>query len=141
MPIRSGEAQWNNDLVRGYGTVKLESGSFEGEYSFSSRFESGKGTNPEELIGAAHAACFSMALASELEKAGYKPEIVHTVARVHVDKEGDGFSIWQIELETEVKVPDIEKGKFLEIAEGAKVNCPVSKALAGVDIRLEAKLI
>lgn len=141
MAIRSGEAQWNDSLVDGYGIVKLGSGAFEGEYSFSSRFETGKGTNPEELIGAAHAACFSMALSAALESAGYKPEYVHTIARVYIDRDGDEFTIWQIELETEAKVRGIEKEKFLLIAEDAKRNCPVSRALAGTDIKLEAKLI
>ena len=141
MPIRSAEAQWNEDLIKGYGTIKVESGAFEGKYSFSSRFESGVGTNPEELIGAAHAGCFSMALSAELGKAGYKPQFVHTIARVHIDKDGDGFSIWRIELETEVKIPDIEYEKFMEFAEGAKKGCPVSKALAGTDIVLNAKLV
>lgn len=141
MPTRLAEAQWNGDLFKGDGTVKLGSGAFEGQYSFASRFESGTGTNPEELIGAAHAGCFSMAFSGELGKAGYKPEMIHTNARVHIDKDGDGFSIWKIELEMTAKVPDIEDSTFQDIAEGAKKGCPVSKALAGVNIVLTAKLI
>lgn len=141
MPTRLAEAQWNGDLLKGDGTVKLGSGAFEGRYSFASRFESGTGTNPEELIGAAHAGCFSMALSGELSKAGYKPESIHTIAQVHIDKDGDGFSIWEIELDTQVKIKGIEDARFQEIAEGAKRGCPVSKALTGVNIVLTAKLI
>lgn len=141
MPTRLAEAQWNGDLLKGEGTIKLGTGAFEAPYSFASRFESGKGTNPEELIGAAHAGCFSMALSGELSKAGYKPETIHTTAQVHIDKNGDGFSIWKIELDTKVKIHGIEEAKFLEIAEGAKRGCPVSKALAGTTIVLTAKLI
>lgn len=141
MPVRTAEAQWNQDLMQGNGTVKLGSGAFEGQYSFASRFESGAGTNPEELIGAAHAGCFSMALSGALGKAGYHPEMIHTIASVHIDKNDEGWSIWKIELVTQAKVPLIEAAKFQEIAEGAKKGCPVSKALAGTDITLEAKLI
>lgn len=141
MPTRLAEAQWNGDFLKGNGTVKLGSGAYEGQYSFASRFESGTGTNPEELIGAAHAGCFSMALSAELGKAGYKPETIHTTAQVHIDKDGDGFSISKIELDMKAKVPDIAEEKFLEIAEGAKKGCPVSKALAAVNIVLTAKLV
>ncbi|MHB1459342.1 MAG: OsmC family protein [Armatimonadota bacterium] len=141
MPTRFAEAQWNGDLFKGDGTIKFGSGAFEGRYSFASRFESGTGTNPEELIGAAHAGCFSMALSGDLAKAGYKPESIHTTAMVHIDKDGDGFSIWKIELDTKVKVKGIEDFTFQDIAEGAKRGCPVSKALTGVSIVLTAKLI
>jgi len=141
MPVRNAEAQWEGKLHDGHGVMKLGSGAFKGRYSFSSRFEMGPGTNPEELIGAAHAGCFSMALASILEKAGHPPERIHTSAKVHIDRADEGFRITVIELATEGKVPGITEGEFRTHAETAKVNCPVSKALVGTDIRLEAKLI
>lgn len=115
-------------------------GGFDGTYTVASRFESGKGTNPEELIGAAHAGCFSMALALMLEQEGYKPERIATTARVMVDKVGDGYRITGIDLETEGVVPVIDQDRFLEKAESAKEGCPVSVDLASVDIKLLAKL-
>ena len=121
--------------------MKLGSGAFEGSYSFRSRFENAPGTNPEELIGAAHAGCFSMALSMILDQAGYKVEQIRTIARVHVDKVGEGFKITIIELETQGKVPGIDERTFGEKAEAAKKGCPVSMALTGVDIRLQAKLV
>jgi osmotically inducible protein OsmC len=121
--------------------MKFGSGAFEGSYSFASRFEEGPGTNPEELIGAAHAGCFSMALSMILDMAGYAPERIHTVARVHIDKVGDGFKITTIELETEGRVPGIDEKTFKEKAEAAKKGCPVSMALTGVEIRLKASLV
>jgi osmotically inducible protein OsmC len=120
--------------------MKLGSGAYEGAFSFASRFENGIGTNPEELIGAAHAGCFSMALSFMLEQAGFPPERVHTTARVHIDKAGEGFRITSVELETEAKIPGIDEKKFLEQAEAAKKGCPVSQALAGTGITLKAKL-
>lgn len=141
MAERIAKAVWNGSLKEGSGKVKLGSGAFEGSYSFSSRFENGKGTNPEELVGAAHAGCFSMALASGLGKAGYNPRIVNTVARVKFEKVGEGFKITSIELNTEAEVPEIDEQKFLEVAENAKTNCPVSQALKGTEIRLKAKLV
>jgi osmotically inducible protein OsmC len=120
--------------------MKLGSGAFEGSYSFASRFEQGPGTNPEELIGAAHAGCFSMALSMILEMAGFAPERIHTVARVHIDKVGEGFKITTIELETEGKVPGIDEKTFREKAEAAKKGCPVSVALAATEIKLKASL-
>ena len=119
--------------------MALGSGAFEGEYSFASRFEDGQGTNPEELIGAAHAGCFSMALANELAEAGYDPEQVDTDAAVNLDAET--LAIDHVALTTEVRIPDIDPETFQEFAEGAKENCPVSKALAGVEITLSATLI
>jgi osmotically inducible protein OsmC len=121
--------------------MKFGSGAFEGAYSFASRFEQGPGTNPEELIGAAHAGCFSMALSGVLETAGYSPERIHTLARVHIDKVGEGFKITIIELETEGKVPGIDEKVFREKAEAAKKGCPVSMALTGVEIKLQTKLL
>ncbi|HUI67323.1 MAG TPA: OsmC family protein [Nitrospirota bacterium] len=141
MPIRTSEAMWEGNLIKGHGKMKLGSGAFEGSYSFRSRFENAPGTNPEELIGAAHAGCFSMALSMILDQAGYKVEQIRTIARVHVDKVGEGFKITIIELETQGKVPGIDERTFGEKAEAAKKGCPVSMALTGVDIRLQAKLV
>jgi len=122
--------------------MKLGSGAFEGKYSFASRFAEGNGTNPEELIGAAHAGCFSMALAAGLGRAGYQPKRVHTVARVNIEKTEAGFTITRIMLETEAEVPGIEQSAFQREAEEAKRNCPVSRALAAVSsIELSARLV
>jgi osmotically inducible protein OsmC len=140
MPIRISEAVWQGDLLKGKGKMKLGSGAYEGSYSFGSRFEQAPGTNPEELIGAAHAGCFSMALSMFLGQAGYKVEHIHTIAKVHIDKVAEGFKITTIELETEGRVPGIDEKTFKEKAEAAKKGCPVSMALTGVDIRLNAKL-
>jgi osmotically inducible protein OsmC len=141
MPVRTAEAEWKGALRDGQGTVKLGSGAFTGSYSFPSRFESGKGTNPEELIGAAHAGCFSMALSAGLGAAGFKPTRIHTTAKVHIDKVGDGFEITLIELETDAEIPGIDAATFQAQAEGAKAGCPVSKALAGPKITLKATLV
>ena len=139
MPQRKGSAERTGGLKDGRGTLSLGSGAFEGRYSFGSRFEEGSGTNPEELIGAAHAACFSMALAAALGKAGFEPRRVSTTARVDLEMK-DGPRISTITLDTEADVPGIGAEEFRKQAEGAKENCPVSRALAGVDIRLEARL-
>jgi osmotically inducible protein OsmC len=141
MPIRSSNAIWEGTLKQGKGMLTVGDGVYKGPYSFASRFEKGSGTNPEELIAAAHAGCFSMALAYGLEQAGYSPEQVKTVAHVHLDKVGDGFQITSIELKTEAKVPGIDEKEFLEQAEAAKSGCPVSQALKGPQIRLQAKLV
>lgn len=141
MPVRNAEAVWEGNLREGKGTVKLGSGAFEGKYSYQSRFEEGAGTNPEELIGAAHAGCFSMALSGNLVRAGYTPDRIHTTARVRLEQADSGFKIARIHLDTEAKVPGVDDKTFLEQAEAAKKNCPVSKALAGVEITLEAKLL
>lgn len=141
MPQRTAQALWNGDLRGGSGRVKLGSGAFEGAYSFSSRFEDGTGTNPEELIAAAHAGCFSMAAVSGLGKAGFKPDSVSTQATVHLDSVSGGSRISRIDLDMEADVPGIDEAKFLEIAEGAKKGCPVSVALAAVpEITLKARL-
>lgn len=140
MSVRSAEAVWQGTLKDGKGSIKAESGAVEAQYGFSSRFEEGKGTNPEELIGAAHAGCFSMALSAGLTKAGFKPERIHTKANVHLEKVSEGFSITKIDLETEATIPGIDDKAFQEQAEGAKKNCPVSKVLAGAQISLKAKL-
>jgi osmotically inducible protein OsmC len=134
-------AVWEGGLRDGKGTMKLPQGQYEGQYTFASRFEQGKGTNPEELIGAAHAGCFSMALTASLSQAGYKPERVQTEARVIIDQVGGGFGITKIELTTEATVPGIDEATFQQQAQDAKKNCPVSKALSSVDIQLNAKLV
>jgi lipoyl-dependent peroxiredoxin len=141
MPTRQAEAEWKGNLLEGQGTVKLGSGAFEGKYDWRSRSADGAGTNPEELIGAAHAGCFSMALAAQLTKAGFAPNRIHTTAQVALEKAGDGFAIPTIHLTTEADVPGIEDAKFQELAEGAKSGCPVSKALAGTTIHLKATLL
>jgi osmotically inducible protein OsmC len=140
MPARTATARWQGGLRDGNGTMRLGSGAFEGQYSFSSRFEEGTGTNPEELIGAAHAGCFSMALSAGLEAAGFPPTSVETTAKVHLVPGDVGFRIGRIDLTTSADVPGIDPSAFQEAAEAAKANCPVSKALAGVDIQLEASL-
>ncbi|KAB2961337.1 MAG: OsmC family protein [Thermoanaerobaculia bacterium] len=140
MATRNGSAVWNGGLKDGNGTVRLGSGAFEGAYSFSSRFEEGTGTNPEELIAAAHAGCFSMALSGALQKAGFAPRRIATTAKVHLRMGEGGASIALIELDCEAEVPGIDAATFAGQAEGAKKNCPVSKALAAVEIRLAARL-
>ncbi|NUB10213.1 OsmC family protein [Azospirillum sp. Vi22] len=141
MAVRQSDAEWRGNLAQGSGTMRLGSGAFEGAYSFPSRFENGTGTNPEELIAAAHAGCFSMALSAGLSKAGHTPTRVHTTARVHLDKAGDGFAITKIELDCEAEIPGIDAETFRQQAEGAKKNCPVSKALTGTEITLNARLV
>jgi len=141
MAVRKGSAQWNGTLKDGNGTVSSESGVLQNtSYSFSSRFEEGNGTNPEELIGAAHAGCFSMALSAELGEAGYKPASINTTDKVHLVKKEDGFTISKIEIITEADIPDIDEDTFRSHAESAKKNCPVSRALAGVEFELNAIL-
>ena len=141
MLIRSSNAVWNGNLIDGNGQMSFGSGAYEGQYSFQSRFENGTGTNPEELIGAAHAGCFSMAFSATLAKNGFNPQSVATTAKVHLDKVGEGFKITTIILDTEAKVADIDEAEFQNLAEAAKGGCPVSQALAGVEIKLEAKLL
>lgn len=140
MPARTATARWEGGLQQGRGTMRLGSGAFEGQYSFTSRFEEGTGTNPEELLGAAHAGCFSMALAAGLERAGFTATRVETTARVHLVREEQGFRIPRVDLQCVATVPGIDAETFREHAETAKASCPVSLALAGVEIRLEAVL-
>ena len=140
MAVRTADARWEGALQDGSGTMAFGSGAFEGQFSYASRFEEGPGTNPEELIGAAHAGCFSMAFANTLATAGHDPQRVETTARVHLEPGDDGPSITRIELQTEGEVPGIDPDEFQQLAETAKANCPVSKALAGVDISLDATL-
>ncbi|HEX3250540.1 MAG TPA: OsmC family protein [Pyrinomonadaceae bacterium] len=142
MPTRKAEAEWNGNLAEGSGRLKVGSGAFEGPYSFKSRFEEGQSaTNPEELLGAAHAGCFTMALTAQLSRAGLTPTRINTEARVKLEKIGDAFSITEIALETEAVVPNIDDTKFQEYARGAKENCPLSKALASTPIHMNAKLL
>lgn len=141
MAVRTANAVWNGKLRDGDGQMRFGGGAFDGAYSFQSRFEEGAGTNPEELIAAAHAGCFSMALSGELGKAGYSPEQVSTEARVTLEKGEDGFRIARVHLVTEGRVPEISADEFAEIAEAAKNGCPVSQALAAVpEITVEATL-
>ena len=140
MPVRKASAVWNGTLKEGNGTMKMQSGAYEGKYSFGSRFQEDPGTNPEELIAAAHAGCFSMALSGGLTKSGFSPERVETSAKAHLEKVGQGFKITRIQLTCQASVPGIDDAAFQEIAVGAKAGCPVSQALAGVDISLDAQL-
>jgi len=141
MATRTGSAVWEGTLKQGKGTMKLGSGAFEGPYSFSSRFEEAKGTNPEELIGAAEAGCFSMALSANLEKAGHPAKQISITATVKLEIVGGGPKITTIDVKTEANVPGIDAAKFQELAEQTKKTCPVSVVLAGAQINLEARLL
>ena len=139
--IKKSEAHWKGGIKEGSGTIKLGSGAFEGPYGFKSRMSSESSeTNPEELIGAAHAGCFSMALSGLLTKAGHPPTDIFTTAGVHLATEGDGFVISQIDLETSAIVPGLSEEEFLKYADIAKKTCPISKALAAVKIEFKANL-
>jgi lipoyl-dependent peroxiredoxin len=141
MPKRKASARWDGSLQEGNGTMRMASGSYEGPYTFQSRFEEGEGTNPEELIAAAHAGCFSMALSGELGRAGHEPESVETEATVHIEKVNGGFAIKRIELRTRASVPGIDDDGFQKAAQAAKEGCPVSQALAAVEsIEVDAEL-
>jgi osmotically inducible protein OsmC len=141
MATRNGSAEWRGDLRGGDGDLTVGDGVFKGTYSFSSRFEEGQGTNPEELIAAAHAACFSMALSNILAEHGHAPESVRTVARVHLRQKDEGPTIQRIDLETEGRVPGTDEAHFAKHAEEAKSGCIVSRALAGVEeMSLTARL-
>ncbi|MBI5838758.1 MAG: OsmC family protein [Chloroflexi bacterium] len=141
MAVRNAEAVWDGNLKEGRGKMKLGSGAFEGSYTWSSRFENGRGTNPEELLGAAHAGCFSMALSSNLGKAGFTPEHIHTSVQVTMELVDGKNRITKIHLETEAAVPEISNEKFQEIAEAVKQSCPVSAALSNVPTTLTARLL
>jgi osmotically inducible protein OsmC len=138
MAIRTSSAEWKGTLKEGAGTMKLPSGAYEGPYTFASRFESGKGTNPEELLGAAHAGCFSMFLSALLSGAGFKPTRIATTATVHLT---EGPTISLIELQTRAEVPGLTEEDLQKHAEAAKKGCPVSKALTGPEIRMHAVLV
>ena len=140
MPARKGTAVWEGTLKEGKGSMKLGTGAYEGPFSFRSRFEEGTGTNPEELIGASLAGCFSMALSANLEKAGHPGRRVSTTANVKLEMTEGGPKITTIELDTEAEVPGIDEATFREQAEKTKTGCPVSKALTGTEIKLNARL-
>jgi osmotically inducible protein OsmC len=141
MPTRSSSARWQGNLKEGAGTMALGSGAYEGSYSFVSRFEEGQGTNPEELIAAAHAGCYSMAFANMLSQAGFAPNAIDTTAKVHLERSDAGFTITRIDLVTRGDVPGIDEAEFVKHAEAAKAGCPVSRALAAVpEITLDAAL-
>ncbi|MFY1697145.1 MULTISPECIES: OsmC family protein [unclassified Solwaraspora] len=141
MPIRTASARWQGNLTEGSGTIRTGKGGYEGNYSFKSRFEEGEGTNPEELIGAAHAGCFSMAFSKGLADAGFTPTSVQTTASVHLDKIDAGMTVTRIDLETVGEVPGIDPDTFQKLAEAAKANCPISRLLSpGAEITLNASL-
>jgi osmotically inducible protein OsmC len=141
MPIRTASARWSGNLAEGAGTIKTGKGGYQGNYSFKSRFEEGEGTNPEELIAAAHSGCFSMAFSNGLASAGFTPTSVETTAKVHLDKTDAGMTVTRIDLESIGDVPGIDEGTFQKIAEDAKANCPISRLLSpGAEITLTTSL-
>lgn len=140
MPVRKADAVWQGTLREGKGAVKIAVGEF--PYSFSSRFEEGTGTNPEELLGAAHAGCFTMALNVALERAGFLPNKVETTANVHLDKTDSGFAITKVHLVVKADVPNIDEAKFMEFAATAKETCVISVALGNIpEMTLDASLV
>lgn len=142
MPVRKANAQWNGDLLTGNGTISTQTGVLENtQFNFSSRFEEGKGTNPEELLGAAHAGCYSMALSAGLSASGFKVNWVKTADTVHIDKGEGGFAITTIDINCEANVLGISEEAFLKAAKETEAGCPVSKALTGVKFNLTAKLV
>lgn len=140
MAVRVASAEWKGNLPKGSGTLETETGAVKGDYSFASRFEEGAGTNPEELIAAAHAGCFSMAFANTLAKAGFEPTSIRTTAKAYLEKGPEGFGITRIELECVGSVAGVGEDAFQEHAQAAKTGCPVSKALAATPIELTATL-
>lgn len=142
MPSRKAEAEWKGNLAQGGGELKLGSGAFAGPYSFKSRFEEGQSaTNPEELLGAAHAGCFTMALTAQLSRAQITPTRIHTTATVTLEKVGEAFTITSINLDMEAEIQGIDDATFQQHALDAKQNCPLSKALAATQINMTAKLV
>jgi len=137
--IRKADARWEGDLKAGRGNIRLGSGAYDGPYSFQSRFEDGAGTNPEELLGAAHAGCFTMALSLGLTQAGHPPTSLETTAQVHLGKVGESFSVTRIDLELKGRVPGIDAAEFERLAQDAKRNCIISRAIS-VPIHLTATL-
>ncbi len=140
MPVRKATAVWHGSIKDGHGHLSFGDGAFEGDYTTGSRFEEAEGTNPEELLGAAHAGCFSMALSSGLSAAGTPPNHIQTEAQVTIEQTDAGWTVTKILLVTEANVPGIDQAAFQEAAEKAKLNCPVSRALGGVAISLQATL-
>jgi osmotically inducible protein OsmC len=142
MATRNGSAEWKGNLADGSGTVTVGDGVFTGAFTFKSRFEEGEGTNPEELLAAAHAACFSMALGNILSQQGNVPESIRTTARVQLRRIDDKPTIAEVRLETEGRVPGIDEAAFRAAAEQAKEGCVVSRALAGVpEMSVSATLV
>ena len=141
MQVRTAEATWEGSLREGRGVMKFGDGLFEGPYTHASRFEEGSGTNPEELIGAAHAGCFSMALSGDLGRAGFTPVTITTRAMVTLDRVDGKARITKIQLETTAQIPEIDEETFQRIAQVSKAGCPVSNALTGVEITLDARLV
>ena len=141
MPERTATAHWEGPVKQGHGRLAVESGALDAGYSFGARFEDEAGTNPEELLGAAHAGCFTMALALELTEAGHPPSRIDTTARVAIEKDSNGFHIPHIALSVEAEAPGLAPSDFDRLTRSAKDNCPVSKALAGTSIDLAAKLL
>ncbi len=141
MTERFAEAVWKGSLKEGKGSMKLGSGAFEGAYSFSSRFENGTGTNPEELLGAAYAGCYSMALSGALDKEGFKAENIHTSSKTRLEIINGKATITNFQLDVEARVPGISKEKFQQLAEETKSGCPVSVALSNVPATLKATLL
>lgn len=141
MPMREAHARWVGNIEAGQGHVDFGGGAFEATYSFASRFKNAEGTNPEELLGAAHASCFAMALSLILGKAGHEPDYVDAIARVTVSPHQGGFRITSSNIVCEASVPGIDEAAFLQWANAAKAGCPVSQALAGVEIKLDARLV
>ena len=141
MSIRNATARWTGTLTEGTGVMRTGKGGYEGAYSFKSRFEEGEGTNPEELIGAAHAGCFSMFLSKLLAEAGHPPTAIETSAKVHLERKDEGPTITRIELDTVGEVPGMDAAEFNKHVESAKMNCPVSRLLApGTEITVTARL-
>jgi osmotically inducible protein OsmC len=140
MAVRNASASWDGSLKEGKGSMRLGSGAWEGPFSFGTRFEDAKGTNPEELIGAALAGCFSMALSGALTRAAKTPDHIATDAKVHIEKVESGFGVTKIELTTTAKVPGLDDQTFQELVQATKEGCPISKALRAVDITVQATL-
>lgn len=141
MPIRTASAEWRGNLTDGSGSIRTGKGGLQGNYSYRSRFEEGEGTNPEELVAAAHAGCFSMALSKGLADAGFTPTSVNTTASLHLEKTDAGPTVTRIDLDTVATVPGIDAAQFQQLAEAAKANCPISRLLApGAQISLSARL-
>ncbi len=140
MPTRTSDAEWHGTLREGRGHMRFGGGAYDGEYTWASRFSDGGGTNPEELIAAAHAGCYAMALSGDLTKAGHKPDFIRANAEVHLDQVDGKWTIALIELTVGAKVPGVENAEFQKIAEGTKDNCPVSRALGAVKVTVDATL-
>ena len=141
MAIRTGNARWEGTLTEGSGVLRTGKGGLSGNYSFKSRFEEGEGTNPEELIGAAHAACYSMALSKGLADAGFTPEAIDTTASVHLERVDGKQTVTRIDLVTTASAPGMDDAEFQKVAEATKEGCPISRLLSpGVEITLSASL-